>query len=377
MARLLVVTNDFPPGHGGIETYVHELVRRFDADDVVVATSRREGWQEWDAAQPYPVERISRYPMLPTRTVAREVVRIANEHKCEAAWFGAAAPLGLLAADLRTKTQVRKVVSTTHGHEVWWAAVPGFRHALRTIARRADRVTYISDYTRKHLVRELPVERLERLSPGVTPQTFADVSDEAVADLRRRWVLGDAPVVVSISRLVARKGHDTLIAAWPRVLEHHPDARLVIGGRGPYAGHLSELVAKHKVSDAVTFAGFVPDDDLAALYRTAQVFAMPARSRWGGLEVEGLGIVYLEAAAAGLPVVTGTSGGAPEAVRDSETGCVVDGTDATAVAWQIVELLNDPARAAAMGEAGRAWMVDQWTWDARHRTLATLLGLLH
>ncbi|MCL2423482.1 MAG: glycosyltransferase family 4 protein [Micrococcales bacterium] len=375
MARLLVVTNDFPPGHGGIETYVHELVRRFDADDVVVATSRREGWQEWDAAAPYPVVRISRYPMLPTRRVAREVVKIANEYECEAAWFGAAAPLGLLAADLRTRTQVRKVVSTTHGHEVWWAMVPGFRHALRNIARRADRVTYISDYTREHLVGTLPVERMDQLSPGVTPEAFADVSAEAIADLRRRWVLGDDPVVVSLSRLVARKGHDTLIAAWPQVLEHHPNARLVIGGRGRYASHLTELVSKHKVSDAVTLAGFIADDDLAALYSTATVFAMPARSRLGGLEVEGLGIVYLEAAAAGLPVITGQSGGAPEAVRDGQTGCVVDGTDPTAVAWQIVELLDHPEQAAAMGEAGRTWMVDQWTWDARHAKLAALLGL--
>ena len=375
MARLLVVTNDFPPGHGGIETYVHELVRRFDPDDVVVATSRREGWEAWDAAQPYRVERISRYPMLPTRRVAQAVVALANEHRCQAAWFGAAAPLGLLAARLRTETGVRRVVSTTHGHEVWWALVPGFRPTLRRIGRRADRVTYITDYTRERLERALPADRLVRLSPGVTPEAFAAVTDDAVADLRARWGLGDDPVVVSVSRLVARKGHDTLISAWPQVLHHHPNARLVIGGRGPYEKHLQRLVVKHDVAGSVTLAGFVPDDDLATLYRAAQVFAMPARSRWAGMEVEGLGIVYLEAAAAGLPVITGRSGGAPEAVRDGETGYAVDGTDATAVAWQIVDLLDDPARAAALGEAGRTWIADQWTWDTRHRTLAALLGL--
>lgn len=375
MARLLVVTNDFPPGHGGIETYVHELVRRFDPQDVVVAASRRDGWEAWDAAQPYHVERISRYPMLPTRRVARAVVDLANEHRCQAAWFGAAAPLGLLAARLRTETGVRQVVSTTHGHEVWWAMLPGFRQTLRRLGRRADHVTYITDYTRKHLARVLPDDRMTRLSPGVTPDAFAEVSDDAVADLRARWGLGVDPVVVSVSRLVARKGHDTLIAAWPQVLRHHPDARLVIGGRGPYERRLQQQIAKHGVAASVTLAGFVPNDDLAALYHAAQVFAMPARSRLAGLEVEGLGIVYLEAAAAGLPVITGASGGAPEAVRPDETGCVVDGKDATAVAWQIVNLLDDPARAAAMGEAGRAWIADQWTWDARHRTLATLLGL--
>lgn len=375
MARLLVVTNDFPPGHGGIETYVHELVRRFDPDDVVVATSRRDGWEAWDAEQPYRVVRISRYPMLPTRRVARAVVGLANEHRCQAAWFGAAAPLGLLAARLRTETDVRRVVSTTHGHEVWWAMLPGFRQTLRRIGRRADHVTYITDYTRERLERALPADRMARLSPGVTPEAFAQVSDDAVANLRARWGLGDDPVVVSVSRLVARKGHDTLVAAWPQVLRHHPRARLVIGGRGPYSERLQRLVTQHDVADSVTLAGFVPDDDLAALYRTAQVFAMPARSRLAGLEVEGLGIVYLEAAAAGLPVITGTSGGAPEAVRDGETGYVVDGTDPTAVAWQIVDLLDDPARAAAMGEAGRTWIADQWTWDTRHRTLSTLLGL--
>lgn len=375
MARLLVVTNDLPPGHGGIETYVHELVRRFDPDDVVVATSRRAGWEAWDAAQPYRVERISRYPMLPTRRVARAVVDLADEHRCQAVWFGAAAPLGLMAARLRTETGVRRVVSTTHGHEVWWALLPGFRQVLRRIGRRADHVTYITDYTRQRLARVLPADRLTRLSPGVTPEAFVQVSDDAVAEVRARLALGLDPVVVSVSRLVARKGHDTLIAAWPQVLRHHPDARLVIGGRGPYEKRLRRLVDRHDVAASVTLAGFVPDDDLAALYRTAQVFAMPARSRLAGLEVEGLGIVYLEAAAAGLPVITGTSGGAPEAVRPGETGYVVDGRDPTAVAQKVVALLDDPDGAAAMGEAGRAWTADQWTWDARHRTLATLLGL--
>ncbi|MCX4488206.1 glycosyltransferase family 4 protein [Streptomyces anulatus] len=389
-SRTLVVTNDFPPRQGGIETFVHAMTSRFATDSVVVYTSAEPGAAAHDAALPHPVVRDPARTLLPVPRVAARAVEIARRHGCDSVWFGAAAPLGLLADRLRRESGVRRAVATTHGHEVWWARTPGARTLLRRIGDRTDTVTYLGEATRAPIAAALgpaAARRMVRLAPGVDAEAFRvrEEAREAVRSgardgirppaggVRERYGLGGRPVILCAARLVPRKGQDTLIRALPAVLRAVPDAVLLLTGDGPYARTLHRLAADTGVADAVVLAGGQPHAAMPEHYAACDVFAMPCRTRRRGLEVEGLGIVFLEAAASGLPVLVGDSGGAPDTVRDGETGHVVDGRDVAAVADRLVGLLRDRAAARAMGEKGRAWVREAWGWEGAYDTLAGLL----
>jgi phosphatidylinositol alpha-1,6-mannosyltransferase len=266
----------------------------------------------------------------------------------------------------------QRLVATTHGHEAGWAMLPGARQALYRIGAGCDVVTYLGDYVRTRLAAVLPdTVPLERLAPGVDVETFRpDVDGTAV---RARYRLAGRPVIVCVSRLVPRKGQDTLVRALPEVRRAIPGTALLLVGAGPYQAELVRLAASHGVADAVVFTGGVPHAELPAHYAAGDVFAMPCRTRRRGLDVEGLGIVYLEAAATGLPVVAGDSGGAPDAVLDGQTGYVVGGRDVGAVAERLVELLRDADLRRRMGAAGRAWVERDWRWDVIADRLRALL----
>jgi phosphatidylinositol alpha-1,6-mannosyltransferase len=370
--RTLLITNDFPPRTGGIQQFVHNLAVRQPPGSLVVYASRWNGWEKFDADQPFPVIREETSVLLPTAAVAKRAAEIAREHGCDRVWFGAAAPLGLLAQGLRERAGITRAVALTHGHEVGWAALPGARGMLRRIGRGVDVVTYLGEYTRVRLARALgDLTTLERLAPGVDTDAFSPQVDGA--QVRAEHGLADRPVVVCVSRLVPRKGQDTLIKALPAIRRRIPDAALLLVGGGPYRSVLERLAAEHGVSDHVVCTGSVPWPRLPAYYAAGDVFAMPCRTRRGGLDVEGLGIVYLEASATGLPVVAGDSGGAPDAVRVGETGYVVPGRDAGALADQIASLLGDPAHARRIGTAGREWVEAQWRWDTQGARLTSLL----
>ncbi|MFK0185312.1 glycosyltransferase family 4 protein [Streptomyces rubiginosohelvolus] len=380
--RTLVVTNDFPPRQGGIETFVRAMTDRFPADSVVVYTSAEPGAAAHDAALPYPVVRDPARMLLPVPRVTARAAGLARRHGCDSVWFGAAAPLGLMADRLRRQSGVRRAVATTHGHEVWWARTPGARALLRRIGERTDAVTYLGAATRAPIAAALgpaAARRMVRLAPGVDAEAFAvrpgarDGVRTPADGVRDRYGLGGRPVILCAARLVPRKGQDTLIRALPAVLRSVPDAVLLLTGDGPYARTLQRLAADTGVADAVVLAGGRPHPEMPEHYAAADVFAMPCRTRRRGLEVEGLGIVFLEAAAAGLPVLVGDSGGAPDTVRDGETGYLVDGRDTAAVADLLVTLLRDRAAAAAMGEKGRAWVREAWGWESAYATLAGLL----
>jgi len=371
VTRTLVVTNDFPPRQGGIQTFVAALLSRRPPDSVVVLASDYPGSAAYDAALPYPVVRRPTSMLLPTRATARAAVDLARRHQCDSAFFGAAAPLGLIAPALRT-AGIGHLVGATHGHETGWVALPGSRQLLQRIAGDLDVLTYISEYTRSRLEPALGRRtRLAQLSPGVDVARFTPEVDGA--GVRREYGLGAAPVVVCVSRLVARKGQDVLVAGWPRVLARHPDARLLLVGGGPAEASLRRAVARLGLESSVVLAGPVAPDRLPEHYAAGDVFAMPCRTRRAGLDVEGLGMVFLEAAACGRPVVAGTSGGAPEAVQEGVTGHVVDPRSPEAVARAIAGLLDDPAKARAMGTAGRAWVEQRWSWTTIATTFADLL----
>ncbi len=370
MTRTLVVTNDFPPRPGGIQAYVHALAVRQPAGSVVVYASDWRGSTRFDAAQPFPVVRHYNGLLLPLPDVLRRAREIARAEGCDTVWFGAAAPLGLLAPGLRT-AGVDRAVASTHGHEAGWAMLPGARQLLHRIGNHVDVVTYLGEYTRRRLARALgPRPALEQLPPGVDTDAFHPGVDGS--GVRRRHGLGDRPTVVCVSRLVPRKGQDMLIGALPEIRRRVPGAALLLVGGGRDLPRLRRLAAAHGVADDVIVTGAVPWSELPSHFAAGHVFAMPCRTRRGGLDVEGLGVVYLEASATGLPVVAGHSGGAPDAVREGETGYVVDGRSVPAVVDRVCRLLGDPVFARAMGEKGRAWVERDWRWD----TLAGRLGRL-
>jgi phosphatidylinositol alpha-1,6-mannosyltransferase len=328
----------------------------------------------FDAAEPFAVTRHPTSLMLPVPSVARRAAALIRRDGCDTVLFGAAAPLGLLGPALR-RAGARRLVAITHGHEAGWAALPAARSLLRRIGDSVDTVTYLGEYTRARLARALSpaaAARLRRLAPGVDTSLFRPGAGGAA--IRARLGLGARPVVLCVSRLVARKGQDTLIRAWPRVLAAVPGAVLLLAGGGPYGGDLRRLAGRLGVAGSVIFAGAVPQAELPAFYDAATVFAMPCRTRRGGLDVEGLGIVYLEASASGLPVIGGDSGNAPDAIRDGETGYVVHGDRPGEVAERLLRLLTDPAWAAAMGDKGRAWMQGEWRWELVSQRLQEILS---
>jgi phosphatidylinositol alpha-1,6-mannosyltransferase len=378
MRKTLIVTNDFPPRPGGIQAFLHNLALRLDPDRLVVYASTwkrsaegREATAAFDAQQPFTVVRDPTTMLLPTRRVTRRAVGLLREHGCEAVWFGAAAPLGLMAPALRS-AGARRLVATTHGHEAAWAQLPGSRQLLRRIGEGTDTITYLGEYTRSRIAAALTpaaAGRMAQLTPGVDEKIFQPESGGAA--VRERLGLSDRPVVVCVSRLVPRKGQDTLIDAMPTILAAVPDAVLLIVGGGPYEKSLRERAARLSVAASVRFTGPVPWAELPAHHGAGDVFAMPCRTRRGGLDVEGLGIVYLEASATGLPVVAGDSGGAPDAVLDGETGWVVHDLDETAA--RIIRLLADGDLRRRMGERGRGWVEERWRWDLIAQRLRGLL----
>ncbi|HEY3259384.1 MAG TPA: glycosyltransferase family 4 protein [Pseudonocardiaceae bacterium] len=374
MTGTLLLTNDFPPRPGGIQAYLHALASRLPADELVVYAPAWRGAAEWDAQQPFEVVRHPGTLMLPVPGVLRRGREIAASRGCRTVWFGAAAPLALLTPWLLAGTSVERAVASTHGHEVGWAMLPGARLALRRIGDTVDAVTFVSRYTRSRFAAAFgPMAALEPLPPAVDTSVFHPDAN-ARAAIRRRYRLGEQPVVVCVSRLVPRKGQDTLVRALPLIRRRVPGTALLLVGGGPSRERVRRLAAEAGVAEHVVLTGGVPWSELSAHYAAGDVFAMPCRTYGRGLDVEGLGIVFLEAAATSLPVVAGRSGGAPEAVRDGETGTVVDGRRVKEVASAVADLLADPEQAAKLGAAGREWMRRDWQWDQRATRLAALLN---
>ena len=378
MSRFLLVTNDFPPRRGGIQSYLGEFVGRLvqaGSHEMTVYAPQWKGAAAFDDSARTAGYRVVRHPgtlMLPGPAVDARMRRLIAEHDIDTVWFGAAAPLALLAQRARL-AGARRVLASTHGHEVGWSMLPVARSVLRRIGDGTDVVTFVSRYTRSRFASAFgPEASLEYLPPGVDTDRFRP-DPAGRAELRDRYRLGGRPTVVCVSRLVPRKGQDVLIKALPSIRRRADGAALVIVGGGPYLETLRTLAQDCGVADHVTFTGGVPGDELPAHHALADLFAMPCRTRGGGMDVEGLGIVFLEASATGVPVIAGESGGAPEAVQHNKTGLVVDGRSVEKVADAVTELLTDRDRAAAMGAAGRQWVTSQWRWDTLAARLADLL----
>jgi len=360
--NLLLLTNDFPPRAGGIQQYCHNLVSRLDPSSVTVYAPAWPGAPEFDAAQPFRVVRHPTSRLLPTGDLARRVVALVREVRPDVVCFGASFPLGLLAGRINRATGV-PCMGFSHGVEVAVGRVPLVRRLLAGVAADLRLMTAVSRWSAARVERGVrgrcPVELLPS---GVATDSYHPGVDGSA--IRARHGLDDAPVCVCVSRLVPRKGQDRLIQAWPAVVARVLDARLLLVGGGPAERRLRRLAATSPASDRIHLTGEVPWEELPAHYAAGDVFAMPCRTRWLGLDLEALGAVFLEAAAAGLPVVAGRSGGAPETVVEGETGTVVDGRRAEPVGDAVAALLADLPRGAAMGEAGRRFVEARYGWDA-------------
>jgi len=311
--------------------------------------------------------------LLPTPRVAWALRKIITEKGIKIAAFGAAAPLGLLSAAMKS-AGVQRTVALTHGHEVWWAKVFPFNLLLRRIGSTTDSLSYLGSFTRTAISRALTknsASAMVKIAPGIDVEHFRPVDSTA---LREQLGVSKKKVIVSVGRLVHRKGQDHLIEAMPQILKVHPDAHLVLVGQGPYLEHLAKLVAANQLEDSVSFIGRIQYQELPQYICMGDIFAMPSRSRFMGLEVEGLGIVYLEASACGLPVIAGKSGGAPDAVIEGSTGVVVDGTSNDEIAAAAIALLSDPEKAHEMGKLGRQWIVDEWRWEIWAEKFEALLN---
>jgi phosphatidylinositol alpha-1,6-mannosyltransferase len=367
--RTLLVTNDFPPRIGGVQQYEGNVVRHLPPDRVSVLAPRWEGWRDHDRAQPFPIHRWPARFMWPTEELARRVRGLALEHGAGLILFGQGLPLALLGPDLMKGGVPYGVL--THGVELWMSRLPAARAALKRALAGAGAVTAISRHTAEAIRPAVPEGvPFAVIPPGVDERRFSPEVDGSAT--RDRLGIGSRPAVLCVSRLVARKGQDVLIRGFGTVRSLVPDAVLVIAGGGPEAGRLRTL-ALDEPAGSVVFAGEVPDGDLPGLYAACDVFAMPCRSRWAGLEVEGFGIVFLEAAAAGRPVVAGRSGGAAEAVLDGKTGLVVEGREPKSVALAVAKLLRHPELARHMGQAGRARVEAEFTWRRQAGRLAEVL----
>lgn len=375
MRKTLLVTNDFPPHLGGIETFLEGFAHQLDPNQLVVYTSSRarDGITDYDASTPWTTYRDPTRILLPTPTTRRRMEHLIRKHRIENVWFGASVPLALLSKAAR-KAGARTIITSTHGDEITWTATSLGRAALRSAFRNADVVTYISRAMLGRLRPYIPTETTTMHLPGgITPEDF-HLSSSSRAQMREQFSLADAtPIVVCVGRLIPGKGQDMLIKAWEQVHRLFPDARLMIVGSGPYEKKIVELVRECTARDSIILTGAIPHTDIASYYQFADIFAMPCRERLRGLSAEGLGITYLEAAASALPVIVGRSGGAPETVIDGETGYVVDGTNGDDIARNLIDLISDPDKAKAMGERGRKWVRKSWTW---HNLAQPLLEML-
>ena len=364
LRKTFLITNDLGPRAGGIESFVLGLLERLDGNSVVILTSSQSNSKEFD------LELFEKYGaivirdrskiLLPTPRIARKAVQIMNQYQSTSIWFGAAAPLALMANKLR-KAGAINIVALTHGHEVWWAKIPLFKGAITKISKSVDSLTYLGEFTKNAMLPAVKDQsKLVKIAPGIDIDHFAPSAVDL--DLIKKYRLQDRRVIVSVGRLVHRKGQDKLVEALPDILESFPDAVLLLVGEGPIKSMLEKLIRHHGVEHHVIFTGRVQFADLPKYIQLGEVFAMPSRDRFFGLEVEGLGIVYLEASACGVPVIVGKSGGAPDAVLENKTGLIVDGTNPSEIAEAVCKLFSDQEFAKQMGRDGREWVVENWQW---------------
>ena len=375
--KVLLVTNDLGPRAGGIETFILGLLDQLPGSEIAIYTASQEGSELFDLQlmerTGVEIIRDRSSILLPTPWVNRRVRSVMKKYGSEIIWFGAAMPLSWMAGLLK-RAGAKRVVAMTHGHEVWWAKLPPFRFIFKRATRSIDVLTFLGDFTRAAMA---PIVNhrctMVQIAPGISINHF--YPGEKSYLLQEELALMERKVLLCVGRLVHRKGQDNLLSALPKILSQHPEAVLLLVGIGPRQKKLNKLVKRYDLQSHVRFVGRIGYEKLPEYFRLADLFVMPSRSRLFGLEVEGLGIVYLEASACGIPVLAGASGGAPDAIQRGVTGETVDGGKIDQIANAINEMLDHPKRLSEMGAAGRRWSEESWSWPIwGERFRSTLFG---
>lgn len=355
--KFLLVTNDFPPRYGGIEQYMLTLLRGLAPAEVVVVAPEADGARQFDKATDFEVIRLpaTRGRMWPSPSLANYLGNLAISRNVHFVAFASMLPLATLGPAISRYSNLPFVI-WHHGAELAGVAkLPGLRQSMAALARKSSLQFVVSEWTLGEARRLLgATSPLRLLRAGVDLSMFNPKVDGA--QVRKMYGIENANVIVCVGRLVPRKGQDTLINAMPELLRRHPDTRLLLVGTGPSARRLRRLAELHGVSRAVHMTGEVESGLLPAHYAAGDIYASPIRTRKFGLEAEGLGVVFLEAAAMGLPLVVGRSGGTSEAIKDGVTGILVDGTEKSEVVEALDRLLGDAVLRNEMGDAGRRWM---------------------
>jgi len=372
-SRHLLVTNDFPPKIGGIQSLLWEWWRRLPSDSFAVLTSPYDGAKEWDATQPFHIERTREPVLLPHPFMVKRINEMAKRMNADFVVLDPAVPLGIIGPSLELPYAV-----VVHGAEVTMPGrIPGTHQILGRVLRKSVHVVAAGQYPADEAARaagcELPTTVVQ---PGVDTERFRVLSTDERASAREHFgVSPNAELIVGVSRLVPRKGFDIAISAVARLARDRPQLEMLIAGAGRDAKRLNELAKR--LGAPLRFLGRTPFEDLPLLYGCADIFTMLCRNRWGGLEQEGFGIVFLEAAACGVPQVAGSSGGAAEAVDDGVTGIVVkDPTSIDEVAKAFSLLLNSPDLRQRMGNAGRVRAVESFSYDVLTARLWNTLSQL-
>jgi phosphatidylinositol alpha-1,6-mannosyltransferase len=373
LVKHLLVTNDFPPKIGGIQSLLWEWWRRLPPDSFAVLTSPYQGSDAFDREQPFEIERTREPVLLPHPWMVRRIDDMARRVGADLVVLDPALPLGIIGPSLRLPYDV-----VLHGAEV---TVPGrlwgSRQALSFVLRRARHIVAAGGYpaaeAERAAAQPLPITVVP---PGVDIERFRPLDDAERTLARRHFGIPvDAELIVTVSRLVPRKGFDTAIRAAAVLGSQRPDLVLVVAGGGRDEQRLRRLALA--TGAPVRFLGRVSHDDLPRLYGCGDIYSMVCRNRWGGLEQEGFGIVFVEAAACGVVQVAGDSGGAAEAVVDGETGIVVrDPDDLGEVVAAFESLLDDPARREEMGRAARERAEREFSFDLLAERLGRSLEAL-
>jgi len=359
----LLVTNDFPPKVGGIQNMLWELWRRLDPQSFAVLTSPYAGAAQWDATQAYRIERTPEPVLLPHPVMVRRVEKLAREISAQRVVLDPALPLGLIGRSLTLPYSV-----IVHGAEITVPGrLPASRQALAHVLRGAEQVIASGTYPAAEAIRAAGRElNIVQIPPGVDTRRFMPLDDAARRAARERFgVSPHAPLIVGVSRLVPRKGFDIAIRAIAEVARLRDSATdgitMLIGGTGRDQSRLQKLI--DELQAPVRLLGRVSDDDLPTLYGCADAFMMLCRNRWGGLEQEGFGIVFAEAAACAVPQIAGDSGGAAEAVVDGSTGYVIrDPSNVESVVRRLRQLLGDSSTRNTMGMAARSRAVAEFDY---------------
>jgi phosphatidylinositol alpha-1,6-mannosyltransferase len=376
--RILFLTDKFAPERGGSQIIFANAYHHLPEHEVVVLTRDFPGAAEFDASYRHRVVRLP-FPTVPKLRSAlfnfqllAAARRLCQTERFDQVHGGQALETGSAALAVARRQNLPLVLHTfaedITSFEKHRLLGPPMRRALRN----AVALSTISRFTLERLKGQgVSEERISLLYPGLAPDDWVEHSGAAA--IRSQFGLNGKKVILTVSRLISRKGQDTVLRALPRVLERVPQVVYLIAGDGPERPRLEKLTADLGIQAHVRFAGSIANKDALHFYHACDVFAMPNREMPNG-DIEGFGLVFLEANACGKPVIGGRSGGATDAIVDAETGFLVDPESPTEIADRLIQLLSDPERAAAMGAAGKQRVRSSFTWEhtgqALHRIVA-------